>query len=459
MYQFTENCVRAWIAKRRRVAIIFMKIVLLGVLVFILTGGPTFYDKQQMGQMTEYKPETANRNLTLIRDLLASIKSKLDQVPPPVKEPRRTASTTDYKTVKFVSQEKAMQDRLINIRSKCAEFVTDPYWINLHQGGVVWTYKEKDLHYCMVPKVGCTFWKRMMRFLSKDVRANTSIGRPSDIDRIYVHYGPVKHLIQSSVQNPVVRMIMTTGNSFMFAREPYSRLWSAYIDKFFLPDFWRTDAKAVVNKLRPNGTEYEKSCANNVTFLEFLTFINLTSKYGLNEHWNKVHGICSPCHVKYDVIGKQETFGDDADYILTKFGLEHLKEDTTKLDMVYEEVTTLTRYNFNLEKAYRKECFNTTEVARRLWRAFQFNGYIHRNISFPVEMFQLEEFLTKPADVFIGMVFRTFDKQQSMGYSLKSQKREMMLEAYRDIPETLLTHIQEIYKYDFEIFDYEKQLF
>ena len=25
---------------------------------------------------------------------------------------------------------------------------------------------------------------------------------------------------------------------FMFVREPYRKLWSAYVDKFLLPDFW-----------------------------------------------------------------------------------------------------------------------------------------------------------------------------------------------------------------------------
>ncbi|XP_045204869.2 carbohydrate sulfotransferase 9-like isoform X3 [Mercenaria mercenaria] len=359
---------------------------------------------------------------------------------------------------KFKKKEQEMKERLSRVRQKCLDYMQNPYWQNLRQGGRVWTYEPQQIHYCIIPKVGCTFWKRIMRFLGKDYPRTQNVQRPSDIDRGFVHYGGLSNLQQWSVQNPIAHMLMTNGNSFMMTRDPYSRLWSAYIDKFLLPDFWRTDAKAVVKKLRPNATEYERNCANNVSFYEYLLFINRTYKSGLNEHWDKMHRLCSPCHVQYDVIGKQESFSSDADYILTKFNIDYLKENTTKLDMVHEEVTTLTKYNFNLESAITEGCFEKLDVAKRLWLAFQYNGYIDRNADFPEKYLMKTGFLIEPAEIFMDLVFQTIKNQTDQGIDIKGQKRTMMLEAYRKIPDDLLKAIVNVYEYDFELFGYNRTL-
>lgn len=356
------------------------------------------------------------------------------------------------------SQYSYMRYRISNITNKCSYLRKSTYWQNLNQVGKVWTYTPLDIHYCIVPKVGCTFWKRIMRFIAQDYPSNQSIERPSDIDRTFVHFEKLQNLSECAVHNPILRIMMMSGKSFTFSRDPYSRLWSAYIDKFLLPDFWRTEAVSVIQRLRPNGTENEKSCANDVTFHEFLTFIKLTANSGLNEHWDNIHRLCSPCHVKYDVIGKLETFSQDADYILTAFGLDYLKETTTGRDMVRDEIETLTTYNFDLEPKMRKECFDKIEVARRLWIAFQYNGYIHRNISFPKDRFQSDEFQQQPRTVFIDIVFETLEHQKELGHTLKSQKRTMMLETYRSIPKSLLSDIAKVYEYDFELFGYNKNI-
>ncbi|XP_060554369.1 carbohydrate sulfotransferase 8-like [Ruditapes philippinarum] len=349
-----------------------------------------------------------------------------------------------------------MSNRLASIRDTCSGYMQNPYWQNLHQGGRVWTYEQ--IHYCIVPKVGCTFWKRIMRFVSKDYPDNQNINKPSDIDRSYVHYGNIKNIRQWSVHNPVSQMLMANGKSFMFVRNPFSRLWSAYIDKFLLPDFWRTDARAVVKKVRRNRPEYEDKCANNVTFHEFLLFINMTHKVGLNEHWDKIHRLCSPCHVQYDVIGRQESFGLDADYIMSKYNLEHLKENVTKQDLVREEIVTITKYNFRLESSIQKGCFDKVDVAKRLWLTFQYNGYIHRDSKLPEDNLAIPEFFKTPTEIFLILVFQTLENQNKKGIDLKGQKQSMMLDEYRKIPERLISDIATIYDYDFELFGYNRNV-
>lgn len=365
---------------------------------------------------------------------------------------------TDDDVIKF-TPERSMSERLSHIRQKCIDYMKIPYWQNLQQSGRIWTYVPRQINYCITPKVGCTFWKRIMRFIAHDVPPKQNIQHPSDIDRLFVHYGALSNIRQTGVQSPIARMLMVNGESFMFSRDPYTRLWSAYIDKFLLPDFWRSDGPVFVNRLRPNATAYERKCANNVTFQEFLLFIKQTANGGLNEHWDRTHRLCSPCHAHYDVIGKLESFGPDSNYILTKYKLEYLIENTTKLDIVREEIKTLVKYNFDLESAIKQGCFEKLDVAKRLWLAFQYNGYIHRNTTFPERELLKTKFLKKPIDPFINLVFQTLEAQTQSGIGHKTQKVTMMKEAYKKIPRDLLEGIAKVYEYDFELFGYERNLF
>jgi hypothetical protein len=163
--------------------------------------------------------------------------------------------------------------------------------------------------------------------------------------------------------------------------------------------------------------------------------------------------------VQYDVIGKQESFGLDADFILTKFNLQSLKENTTKLDMVHQEVTTLTKYNFDLENNIRQGCFEKIDVAKRLWLAFQYNGYIDRRTAFPKNDLLKTAFLNSTTEIFTDFVLRTIENQNKLGINIKKQKRTMMLDAYRKIPKDLLNDIISVYEYDFELFGYNRTLF
>lgn len=60
------------------------------------------------------------------------------------------------------------------------------------------------------------------------------------------------------------------------------------------------------------------SCGHDVSFPEFVKFIIFSEKtlrMG-DRHFMPMYEHCWPCQIKYDVIGKMETFKNDSIYIL-----------------------------------------------------------------------------------------------------------------------------------------------
>lgn len=121
--------------------------------------------------------------------------------------------------------------------------------------GVLW-HESSRTAYCFVPKAGCTFWIRVYSYLlnSTGQRAPS----PWNLSRTAVHQSsnpyaqgtPLWFYDSVAMQEGALR--------FMVTRDPYARLWSAYVDKFLLPDFWATHGLEVVRKLRQKPTERAK---------------------------------------------------------------------------------------------------------------------------------------------------------------------------------------------------------
>ncbi|XP_052791909.1 carbohydrate sulfotransferase 11-like [Mya arenaria] len=326
--------------------------------------------------------------------------------------------------------------------------------------GSLWTVPDYDIHWCVTQKIGSTHWKQVLRFVAGDYSKDINVTKPEDLDRFYVHSTQPGRVLRRSLANIVSQGVTLSGKVFMFTREPYSRLWSAYIDKFLLPDFWEKHAPFVVRKVRSDVKEQDTICASDVTFSEFLIYIVLSNSQTLDPHWRPVFHLCNPCRIKYDVIGKQETFANDSNLILNKFGLDTVvpKSTSTKTSRATEEITMLVQFNFDLENRLPVGCFDKEDVAIRLWKAFQYNGYIHRSIDIPMKSMHSENFLLHPTEVFLKHAFGAINYQNANNYDLQNQKRDMMLDAYKSISRQLVNRIKEVYKYDFELFGYDKDL-
>ncbi|XP_071090259.1 carbohydrate sulfotransferase 11-like [Haliotis cracherodii] len=347
-----------------------------------------------------------------------------------------------------VSKDQIYKERLQYVKSECR---------NSKNGLVAKVFRHDNLHlaYCPVAKVGSTFWKRVFIFLHNDT-GTIPVKSPFDIPRAFVHYGKKNKTQVSPLDEFTKKTIFGNYTRFMFARDPYSRLWSAYLDKFFLPDFWRSFALHITRQ-RHDSTIEARKCGSDVSFREFLQYVVSLLPENMNEHWQPIQYRCDPCQFKPNIIGKQETFGDDSRYILQGIGEGWIMNEFDQNAHVEEELSMLIDYNFRLiaKSRFYRNCTSRVDIASRLWQVFQLNGYL------PIEE-TAESVVNKLSKTFFDRdmfkryvleVYRQTPAEERRAW--KQQRKEAIIGAYKTVPLKLIKSITKLFSNDFELFGYD----
>ncbi|XP_005632120.2 carbohydrate sulfotransferase 13 isoform X1 [Canis lupus familiaris] len=181
------------------------------------------------------------------------------------------------------------------------------------------------LLYCYVPKVACTNWKRVLLALS---------GRgPADPRAIPAHeaHAPGRLPSLADFGPAEINRRLRAYLAFLFVREPFERLASAYRNKLARPHgaaFQRRFGTRIVRRLRPRPRPEALARGHDVRFAEFLAYLldpRTRRDEPFNEHWERAHALCHPCRLRYDVVGRFETLADDAAFVLGLAGAPHLR--------------------------------------------------------------------------------------------------------------------------------------
>lgn len=239
---------------------------------------------------------------------------------------------------------------------------------------------------------------------------------------------------------------------FMFVRDPYSRLWSAYVDKFLLPNFWKMYGWRIVQR-RPWNHTADERCARNISFSEFLDYVTSTAPGSLNEHFAPYRLLCSPCVFRPHVIGKMETFGEDARYVLQQLNLSRFASEFSSYDKHARHEMTMLIDDVYLvyEESFFKFCTNTTDLAARLWQVLQINGYLPSDIAFP---WNKNKHVNKHA--LKELVLEVYSSHPNRDEHVqKIQKEQSLVNGYRTVPDDILAKVRELYALEFKMFDYD----
>ncbi|XP_065421103.1 carbohydrate sulfotransferase 11 isoform X1 [Chrysemys picta bellii] len=203
--------------------------------------------------------------------------------------------------------------------------------------------EDHEMIYCYVPKVACTNWKRVMMVLTGRGKYSDPMEIPANEAHISSN---LKTLNQYSI--PEINHRLKSYMKFLFVREPFERLVSAYRNKFtqkYNTSFHKRYGTKIVRRQRKNATQEALRKGDDVKFEEFVAYLidpNTQREEPFNEHWQTVYSLCHPCHIHYDLIGKYETLEEDSNYILQLAGVgSYLKFPTyAKSTRTTDEMTT-----------------------------------------------------------------------------------------------------------------------
>ena len=145
------------------------------------------------------------------------------------------------------------------------------------------------------------------------------------------------------------RVLRRNYSSFLFVRNPFTRLVSAYRNKLNPGRIYDQIAtgRRIVRLFRSNATKQSLQYGNDTTFPEFIKFIiYLHYKNELmDEHWRPQYSLSLPCVVPYTFIGKMETMATDVKYVLRNLYKVNASDFTSIID--HHPTTTNTSEYFS----------------------------------------------------------------------------------------------------------------
>ncbi len=183
--------------------------------------------------------------------------------------------------------------------------------------------EDLEVLYCPIPKVASTNWKHILGLLGGRLDENFIQKHTQRIRALYnpsqgVHskaYMDAAHLLKlylfSSRTNATHHYQLYF--KFLFVRDPFDRLLSAYIDKYTtMNDMYRNYFS------RLYGIP-----VNDITFEVFLNYTSNDILHGdvVDPHFASHVDLCLPCDIEYDFVGKIETFKEDAEFVIGLFKL------------------------------------------------------------------------------------------------------------------------------------------
>ena len=302
-------------------------------------------------------------------------------------------------------------------------------------------FTKFNVAYCKVPKVASTFMMEMFEIL-------TSGHSEVNQSRISVHSRTdVAQLNRTNIWPTVTA-----------ARNPYSRLYSAYVDKILLPNMFNTTkhikAQLAVNNVTVTGS----GCPDDISFEEFLLYINLTARSPviLNRHWAPVNSLCHMCNNINRMIIKQETFTEDIEKLMgvlnvSESSASHVTDLMGK-KRLHSTIPGIVKAVFSFRPEF-SDCLTDMQVMKKLWLSFQIQGYLNNDQRFPRE--SIEELPTKElADYFSEFVIKRAEESALTSETSKAQRDRYLTDAYASVSETTLEEIKRLYQADFIMFQY-----
>ncbi|XP_021421428.1 carbohydrate sulfotransferase 11 [Oncorhynchus mykiss] len=218
---------------------------------------------------------------------------------------------------------------------------------------------KHGLLYCYVPKVACTNWKRVFMVLTGDGRYHEPLAIPANEAHVA---GNLRTLSEYSTSE--INRRLRSYLKFIFVREPFERLVSAYRNKFtrsYNTAFHKRYGTKIIRRHRPQPQPDALERGNDVSFQEFVYYLvdpRTQREEPFNEHWERIHSLCHPCLVHYDVVGKYETLEQDSRSVLRLAGTDGEVRFPTSGKSTRTNGDMAAQFFQNISPFYQKKLYN-----------------------------------------------------------------------------------------------------
>lgn len=318
--------------------------------------------------------------------------------------------------------------------------------------------------YCPVEKVASTFWKRTLYALMSSGETQSPFMVKIPGRKTLILYQTFRQKFDKSDLD----IFRSMAESLLVVRNPYDKLFSAYMDKLFHPNFmfWKAYGeriKQVIRKYKnPNS---DLICGNDVTFSEYVKYILYAHKENidLNPHFTSISKHCDPCLTKYTYISKMETLKSDFEYIVGHWNRNfklNMSDDVWEKQNAMLIAKTHVKISFKTFDKFGKICnLRKFLFLQRTWRFLQASGIISKQYSCPFPDDALTSAVTEKD--LLRAVENVLDTQPSWEI-VKQQRKEALIEAYRTIDKEDMAAVRELVIQDAQYFDYNdrpKELF
>jgi hypothetical protein len=147
---------------------------------------------------------------------------------------------------------------------------------------------------------------------------------------------------------------------FTFVRNPYSRLVSAWANKYRGKPLVRGDSFVdlyLANRKTIDAT-LPKGASNTLSFPQFVTFAAATADRRLNAHWHLQDDLVSMPGIALDFVGKVESFHTDFNRVLDHAGAD-------------ERLRQVIAVNRNTSRHAPWQTYYDQALAERVYRAYR----------------------------------------------------------------------------------------
>ena len=304
---------------------------------------------------------------------------------------------------------------------------------------------------CLIEKVGCSFFKRFLYFFSN---VHPQLESPFDLSLNEAHRVNLDKF--SDLSHPDSLLTQESYKKIIFVRDPYSRLFSGYVDKIFSRyNAWRSYNRLILARI--GRYSLHRICADDVSFAEFVKFFVQTMQKGVpvNGHFLPMYLHCKPCEVKYDFVGKLEKFDRDVRIMMHHIGLSNYTYllQKAKEAGIRDELKDVAIVLFGMRsRSNSDKCFDSYKAAVRQWRKLQIKGLLSLKIRFP---YSQRVWKTIDQDRFHNMLIDVHKLSKTIDNGLHKNQRKAMAEAYQTLSPETRKSLKEILEPDCKLFGYD----